>query len=514
MKRRDGAEAAIEDSAAPIHDRRGKVTGAVMVFHDVTDARALAMKMSHQAQHDILTDLPNRMLLNDRLTHAMAVADRHKQKLAVLFLDIDHFKNVNDTLGHEIGDRLLRMVADQLLGSVRNSDTVSRQGGDEFVIVLSELDDGHDAAIAAEKILQTLSAPFQIEAHELHVSASIGIVIYPDDAREAETLLRHADFAMYHAKDCGRGNFQFFREDMNVRALERRSIESALRVAVEKAQFVLHYQPIVDLWSGATTGIEALLRWQHPIRGLLLPAEFVPVAEESSLIVPIGRWVLGEACRQSRAWQAAGMAPVSIAINISAVELHDKDFVATVRTVLQESGLAPRYLELELTETFLLKDSSATALVLRELKDLGVQLSLDDFGTGYSSFSHLKGFPIDTLKIDRAFVSDVDSNCNDASIVGAVIALGKNLHMRVIAEGVETRAQLTLLQEQACPEGQGFYFGRAVAGEHLPALLNKIQADLHSPDEEASSLSPDEALTGQDLKFPSESRMRRSKSRT
>jgi diguanylate cyclase (GGDEF)-like protein/PAS domain S-box-containing protein len=337
LSRRDGVKAAIEDSAAPIHDRRGQVTGAVMVFHDVSSTRALSLKMSHQAQHDSLTDLPNRILLHDRLLQAIAIAQRHAQKFAILFLDVDRFKNVNDTLGHDVGDRLLVLIAQRLLSCVRGSDTVSRQGGDEFVILLPELARGQDAAIRAEKILNSMNVPFAIDAHSLHVSASIGIVIFPDDSRDPETLLKNADFAMYHAKDCGRNNFQFFREDMNVRAIERHAIEDGLRHAADRGELELHYQPILDLWSGAPTGVEALLRWRHPHRGLLLPGQFMAIAEDSGLIVSIGRWVLAEACSRYKMWEAAGLAPMRIAINVSAVELRDRDFVGHVRQVLADS---------------------------------------------------------------------------------------------------------------------------------------------------------------------------------
>ena len=480
LSRRDGVEAAIEDSAAPIHDRRGRVTGAVMVFHDVSSTRALSLKMSHQAQHDSLTDLPNRILLHDRLIQGMAQALRHSQKLALMFLDMDRFKNVNDSLGHDVGDRLLILVAQRLLSCVRGSDTVSRQGGDEFVILLPELVRGQDVAISAEKILAALNTPYDIDTHSVHVTASIGIVIFPDDGDDTETLLKNADFAMYHAKDCGRSNYQFFREDMNVRALERQAIEDGLRHAMERDELVLYYQPILDLWSGAPTGVEALLRWRHPNRGLLLPLQFMPIAEDSGLIVPIGRWVLREACRQNKLWEALGLPPMRMAINVSAVELRDKDFVDQVRLVLAESALAPHLLEFELTETFLMQDSSSTAVVLRSLKALGVRLALDDFGTGYSSLSHLKGFPIDTLKIDRAFVSELTTNADDASIVRAVITLGKSLQIRVVAEGVESAEQLAKLQEYRCPEGQGYYFGRAVPGDELFQLLNRIVADMHA----------------------------------
>jgi len=480
LRRRDGAEAPIEDSAAPIHNRLGLVTGAVMVFHDVSATRALSIRMSHQAHHDSLTDLPNRVLLQDRLNQAMAMTQRHGQKLAVLYLDVDRFKNVNDSLGHDVGDSLLVLVAQRLLACVRSSDTVSRQGGDEFVILLPELMRGHDAAIRAEKILAVLSAPYIIDSRSVHVTASIGIVIYPDDGTDAETLLKNADFAMYHAKESGRSNFQFFREEMNVRALERQAIEDGLRHALARDELVLHYQPILDLWSGAPTGVEALIRWRHPQRGLLLPEHFMEIAEESGLIVPMGRWVLRESCRQGKIWEALGLPPIRIAINVSAVELRDKEFVEYVRRVLAESELSPHRLELELTETFLMQDSSSTAAVLRSLKQLGVRLALDDFGTGYSSLSHLKGFPIDTLKIDRAFVSEITTNADDASIVRAVITLGKSLQLRVVAEGVESAEHLAKLQDCQCPEGQGFYFGRPVASDEITRMLSKIVQDARS----------------------------------
>ena len=488
--RRDGVESAIEDSAAPIHDRRGEVTGAVMVFHDVSTARALSLRMSYLAQHDSLTDLPNRILLNDRLNQAMALAHRHQQQLAVLFLDVDRFKHINDSLGHAVGDRLLQSMAQRLLGCVRKSDTVSRQGGDEFVILLSEVTHAQDAAVSAEKILMALSTPHRIDQHDLHVTASIGIATYPDDGTEAETLMKHADFAMYHAKDNGRNNYQFFTPDMNVRAVERQSLENGLRHALERQEFVLHYQPTINLETGAIVGVEALIRWRHPQRGLVPPAQFMPVAEECGFIVAIGRWVLREACRQARAWQDAGLPPIRIAINVSAAELRDKDFVAGVSAILTETGLEPRYLELELTETFLMQDSTSTAAVLQALKDMGVQLALDDFGTGYSSLSHLKRFPIDTLKIDRSFVRDLTTDADDASIVSAVISMGKSLHMRVVAEGVESREQVAFLHEQSCPEGQGYYFSRPMVAKEFAKLLRRSVTEPRPPAGRTTSKSP------------------------
>ena len=471
--RRDGVEAYIEDSAAPIHDRRGQVIGVVIVFHDVGAARALPLKMSYLAQHDSLTDLPNRTLLSDRLTQAIALAHRNGKKLAVLFLDIDRFKHINDSLGHAIGDRLLQSVAQRLLACVRRSDTVSRQGGDEFVILLPEVAHVQDAAAIGDVILLALSTPHHIAKHDLHVTASIGIATYPDDGTDAETLMQNADLAMYHAKDNGRDNYQFFKADMNVRAVERQFVEVALRHAVDQREFVLQYQPQMNLGTGAIIGVEALIRWRHPERGLVPPAHFIPIAEECGVIAAIGRWVLREACCQAQTWQRAGLPPVRVAINISAAELRAKDFVAGVRATLLETGLDPRYLELELTETFLMQDSKSTLGVLLALKAMGVQLALDDFGTGYSSLSYLRRFPIDTLKIDQSFVRDITTDAGDAGIVSAVISMGKSLDMRVVAEGVETQEQLAFLQEQRCPEGQGYHFSRPLVAREFTRLLGR-----------------------------------------
>jgi diguanylate cyclase (GGDEF)-like protein/PAS domain S-box-containing protein len=471
--RRDGAESPIEDSAAPIHDRQGHVTGAVMVFHDVSAARAATLKMAYLAQHDSLTDLPNRILFNDRLTEAMTLASRYRRQLAVLFLDVDRFKHVNDSLGHDIGDRLLQSMAQRLLGCVRASDTVSRQGGDEFVILLSELTHAQDATVCADKILESLRAPHRIDKYDVQVTASIGIVTYPDDGTDCETLMKHADFAMYHAKDNGRDNRQFFKRDLNLRAVKRQALEDSMRHALEREEFSVHYQPKVNLESGEIVGVEALIRWLHPDLGLVSPAEFIPIAEECGLMIPIGRWVMGQACHQAQAWREIGLAPIRIAVNISAAELRARDFLKGVGVILEETGLDPHLLELELTETFLVQDSTAMSAVLHDLKRLGLKLALDDFGTGYSSLNHLRRFPIDTLKIDRSFVRNITTNSDDASIICAVISMGKNLHMRVVAEGVETREQLTFLRDRECPFGQGYYFSQPVTGQACTQLLRR-----------------------------------------
>jgi diguanylate cyclase (GGDEF)-like protein/PAS domain S-box-containing protein len=471
--RRDGTEAGIEDSAAPIHDRNGQVTGAVMVFHDVTQARALALKTSYLAQHDALSGLANRALLNDRLSHAIAAAARHKGKLAVLFIDVDRFKQVNDSMGHSIGDRLLQAVAQRLLGCVRHSDTVGRFGGDEFVVVLSEVAHSADAAISSEKLLVALSLPYTIDAHSIHVTASIGIATYPDDALEADALLKNADAAMYHAKERGRNQHHFYERNMNRQAGERLALEAGLRRAIIQHEFLLHYQPKVNLQTGEITGVESLIRWRHPEHGVVPAAPFIRVAEQCGLIVPIGRWVLGEACRQARAWLDAGLPAIQMGVNASALELATKGFVDNVRMTLSKFDLAPSCLELELTETYLAQQPNPIGEALRELKTLGVQLAFDDFGTGFASLSCLRRLPIDALKIDQSFVRNLTYNDDDASIVIAMITMGRSLRLRVVAEGIETRRQLTFLREHDCPEGQGYYFSRPVAADEFAVLLSR-----------------------------------------
>jgi len=469
--RRDGFESAIEDSAAPIHDRAGRITGAVIVFHDVSAARAMSVQMTHSAQHDAVTNLPNRLLLNDRITQSIALARRWNRPVAVIFLDLDRFKYINDSLGHAIGDKLLQSVSRRLLAGVRASDTVSRLGGDEFVILLSEITHPEDAATSAKKLLLSLNAPHAIGGQDLIVNGSIGISVYPEDGEDAETLIKNADTAMYHAKESGRDNFQFFTADMNRKAVERQSLEGSLRGALGREEFLLHYQPKVNLDTGEITGVEALIRWQQPDRGLVLPAQFVPIAEDCGLIVQIGRWVLCEACRQARAWQVVGLPPLPIAVNVSAVELRDKGFVEGVRAILSETGLAARYLVLEVTEGVLMEDADSTASALQELKMMGVQLAVDDFGTGYSSLSYLRQFPIDVLKIDQSFVHQISADPDDSSIVSAIIHMGKSLKHLVVAEGIETQEQRAYLQTQRCTEGQGYLFSRPLGATQFAQLL-------------------------------------------
>jgi diguanylate cyclase (GGDEF)-like protein/PAS domain S-box-containing protein len=481
LVRRDGFESAIEDSAAPIHDRLGQVIGAVIVFHDVSAARAMSFQMTYSAQHDVVTNLPNRLLLKDRISQAIALARRQSRSIAVLFLDLDRFKYINDSLGHATGDKVLQSVSKRLLAAVRGSDTVSRQGGDEFVILLSEIAYPEAAATSARKMLLALNAPHSIEGQDLHVDASIGISVYPEDGEDAEALIKNADTAMYHAKERGRNSFQFFKAEMNLKSVERQFIEAGLRCALEQKQFLLHYQPKVNLDTREITGIEALIRWQHPDRGLLLPAQFVPIAEDCGLILQIGRWVLREACGQARAWQDAGLPPMRIAVNVSPIEFRDSGFVESVRAILSETGLEARYLELELTEGVLMADAQSTGSLLQELKTMGIHLAVDDFGTGYSSLSYLRQFPIDVLKIDQSFVQQITSNMSDSPIVTAIISMGKSLKHIVVAEGIETREQRAYLQTQSCAEGQGYFFSRPLAAVQFAHLLRRGIPELVAP---------------------------------
>ncbi len=477
LVRRDGFEWTIEDSVAPIHDRSGNVTGAVVVFRDVTKAHAETQKLSHMAQHDILTDLPNRALFADRLEQAIGMARRHQRRLAVLFMDCDGFKKVNDTLGHDTGDLLLQSIAKRLVAVVRTSDTVSRQGGDEFVILLSEMENPEDAAICANKIAAALSKPHQLGQFEVNMTASIGIAVYPTSGRNADSLVKAADAALYEAKESGGNTHRTFSRSTKERAIERQSIEESLLQALEQGEFCLHYQPRVELATGALAGVEALLRWNHPQRGLLAPKEFIPIAEESGLIVPIGRWVLAEACRQMAEWRAAGIENVALSVNVSAVELRGIGYPEGVNKIVTELIGQAEGLELELTESVLMNDAEATAGSLTALRALGLRLALDDFGTGFSSLSYLRRFPINTLKIDQSFVKDLAADAGARMLVSAIIGIGKGLGQTVIAEGIETEGQLEVLRDLRCDGGQGFLFSRplpaADAGIYLAAAKAK-----------------------------------------
>jgi diguanylate cyclase (GGDEF)-like protein/PAS domain S-box-containing protein len=476
-----GKEIAIDYSVAPIHDRSREVTGAVYVFRDVSASRATSLQIAHSAHHDFLTGLPNRILLNDRIGRAIAQAGRHKKKVVILFLDLDGFKHINDSLGHPVGDKLLQSVAKRLTECTRTGDTVSRQGGDEFIVLLTEVTQLLDAATKAGRILKAIAEAHSTDHHVLHVTGSIGISVYPDDGVDAETLIKNADTAMYQAKENGRQSYRFFKPAMNVRAVERQSIEESLRRALAGQEFELHYQPKINLKTRAIIGAEALIRWKHPTRGSVPPAEFIPVAEDSGQIVPIGAWVLREACKQARAWTDAGLPSLTMAVNVSAMEFADENFLESVFTTLNETGMPASRLELELTESVLMKRAESAVSILQSLRNKGIRVAVDDFGTGYSSLSYLRKFPVDALKIDQSFTRQISSDGEDSVIVKAVIGMAHNLKLKVIAEGVETLAELQFLHAHHCDEAQGYHFSKPVPAEEFATLLKAgILAPVHT----------------------------------
>jgi diguanylate cyclase (GGDEF)-like protein/PAS domain S-box-containing protein len=434
-------------------------------------ARTMTQRMTHAAEHDALTGLPNRLLLNDRIGQAIAFAQRHENQVAVLFLDLDGFKHINDSLGHPTGDKLLQSLAKRLVSCVRATDTVSRQGGDEFVVLISEINQPEDAISMSRRLLHVVAGANSIEKHDLHITASIGVSIYPDDGLDAETLIKNADTAMYHAKENGRQSFQFFTPAMNAQAVERQLIEEHLRRALERQEFTLHYQPKINIGTGAITGVEALIRWTNPTLGSVPPGQFVPVAEDCGLIVPIGAWVLREACTQAKAWADAGLPLMTMAVNVSAMQFRSETFLDGLFAILSETGLDPNHLELELTESALMKRAEFAASILSTLREKGVTVAIDDFGTGYSSLSYLRKFPLDALKIDQSFVRQITTVPDETIIVRAIIGMGRSLNLRVIAEGVETPDQLEFLKAHQCEEAQGYYFSRPVPPQQLVKLL-------------------------------------------
>ena len=438
--------------------------------HAIERKRA-ELRLMHVTHYDSLTGLANRALFQSRLDHALAVAKRRKQIAALLVLDLDRFKAVNDTLGHHAGDRLLVLVAERLRSCVRESDTVARLGGDEFTVILNDVTSAEEVAVVARKILAALAGPFQLEDHEIYVTPSIGITLYPHDGVTPTGLLKNADAAMYQAKNLGRNNFQFYTADMNRRSVARLKMESGLRQAVERSELVLYYQPKVDITTGIITGVEALVRWNKPDTGLVPPVEFIPIAEETGLIIPVGEWVLREALMQIRRWHDEDLPEMRIAVNLSARQFRQNDLVKTITDSLDELGVDGEFLEVEITESLLMDDSALSTMALYKLKDRGVRVSVDDFGTGYSSLSYLKRFPIDALKIDRSFVRDITTDPDDATITNAIIGLAHNLRRRVIAEGVETQAQLAFLQKHSCDEAQGFLFSPPVVAAELARLI-------------------------------------------
>ena len=461
----------ISVSGRPIFDEDGRFQGYRGTGRDITEQRRAEEQIRHMAQHDALTGLPNRMLLHDRIGQAIAQAERARGVLAVLFIDLDRFKTVNDSLGHPVGDSLLKTVAERLLACTRASDTIARIGGDEFVVLLPSLDQPEDASYVAKKVLDALSVPVTIGGHELQVTPSIGICAYPHDGDDVETLMRNADTAMYHAKQMGRNNYQFFTQAMNDAAQERLLLENDLRHAVERDEFLLHFQPLLNVKTGEIRGLEALVRWRHPTRGMVPPSEFIPAAEETGLIGPIGEWVLTRACAQVRAWREAGYPDLRLSVNCSAQQFQREGFVEAVRRILRETGLPARSLELEITESVIIQHSAQVMGRFQALDDMGIRVSIDDFGTGYSSLSYLKRIAVHQLKIDQSFVRDIHSDPDDAAIVSAIIAIAHSLGLEVVAEGVETAEQLAFLRSLGCDAAQGYYFSRPVPPEEFEKLL-------------------------------------------
>lgn len=450
-------------------------------LQDITDRKAAEQQVQYLAYYDGLTGLPNRTLFQDRLAKALAGARRRGENLALLFLDLDDFKKINDSLGHSAGDLLLKEVAERLKKWAREQDTIARLGGDEFVVILTGLRDAAGAALAADRLMNAMGAQFVIQGQVLSVSCSVGISVFPNHGRDGEALVKNADAAMYSAKELGRNNFRFFTQEMNRQAMERLTLESKLRQAIQNKELYLVYQPQWDLAAQKITGAEALLRWRHPLLGLIPPDKFIPIAENCGLIMPMGEWVLKTACAQARQWQDEGLPPMTVSVNVSAVQFRQETFPALIRRVLQETGLSAQYLELELTEGLLLSNVEVTHSVLRELEDMGVKLSIDDFGTGYSSLSYLKHLPVYKLKIDRSFVRDITVDPDDAAITGTIISMAKSLDLKVIAEGVENEEQMLFLREHACDEIQGYYFSRPLSVEDFSEKVRtSLQSDLQA----------------------------------
>ena len=459
-----------------VRDDDARITHYIATWFDISERKADEQRISHLAQHDVLTDLPNRALCVERLRVALQQAERHQRRVAVLFIDLDRFKNINDSLGHHIGDGVLRSVAHQLQCAVRTGDTVSRMGGDEFVVILNDVADVEEIRqIVDNRLIRLIRQPHNVDGAELHVSCSVGIAVYPEDGREIDILMRNADAAMYQAKEQGRNNAQFFTIEMDRRARERMQIENDLRGGIERGELRVYYQPRVDCRSGTLLGAEALVRWQHPQHGLMTPAHFIPVAEESGLIIPLGTWVLTAACRQQTRWRESGFADIVISVNLSAGQLHDPELLATLQRAITEHGVNPAMIELELTESLLMEDVTSTIDLLLTIKRLGISLSVDDFGTGYSSLNYLHRFPIDKLKIDQSFVRDMLDDPNDLAITKAVIGLGHTLGLRVVAEGVEEVEEMRVLAAAGCDELQGYLFGKPMpveAFEHWRAAAD------------------------------------------
>ncbi len=476
--RKDGSKMWLLENARAVRNSSGATLYYEGTVADITDRKVAEERVQYLAYYDALTDLPNRALLADRLSTAVAGARRQKDKVALLFLDLDRFKSINDSFGHSFGDLVLQDVAKRLKRRTREQDTVARLGGDEFLIVLNNVKDISDVAVAAKRFMDAMTAELVVQGHSLSITCSLGISIFPEHGMDVETLVKNADAAMYSAKENGRNNFQFFAEEMTAQVVERLTLESSLRPALDKKQLFLVYQPQMDIATGKIVGLEALLRWQHPELGLVPPDKFIRIAENSGLILPIGEWVLRTACSQARKWQDEGLSAVRVAVNVSAVQFRQPDFCAIIGRVLHETGLAPQYLELELTESLLLSSADMTLSVIRELSTLGVTLAIDDFGTGYSNFGYLKQFRVSRLKIDRSFINDVAVNPDDAAIANAIIGMAKSMSLKVIAEGVENEAQMSFLRAHLCDEIQGYYFSKPLT---VDKVADKLRGDYHEP---------------------------------
>jgi diguanylate cyclase (GGDEF)-like protein/PAS domain S-box-containing protein len=467
----DGNHVYFSASGRPVFDHEGVYRGYRGIGKDITEQMRSVERIHYLAGHDGLTDLPNRSLFSDTLNHTIRSAARYSHPFALLFIDLDRFKNINDTLGHDAGDQLLKEMSRRLTETLRDTDVVARLGGDEFVVLLPEVDNANDIATIARKLLTSITRPLVLQGQECRVTASIGISQYPADGGDEHTLMKNADIAMYRAKEEGKNNFQFYSENIKTQSLERLALETSLRRALERNEFLLHYQAKLDLKTGTITGVEALLRWQHPELGMVSPAQFIPLAEETGLIVPIGRWVLQTACAQNQAWQKAGRPPLCMAVNLSARQFSDENLLNDIAAALRDSGLPPHLLELELTESMVMQNHGRAVSVLKAIKQMGVRLALDDFGVGYSSLAQIKNFPIDTLKVDRSFIRELPANSEDRAITQAIIAMGKTLSLTVVAEGVETEEQEAFLRENACDESQGFHFSRPISAEKFDELL-------------------------------------------
>ncbi|RZI44537.1 EAL domain-containing protein [Herbaspirillum sp. HC18] len=467
----DGSPYYISVSAAPIFDSGGRFNGYRGIAREITDKKLAEDRIQYLATHDELTGLPNRVLFGKLLESAVRTGHRYNRSFAVLFIDLDRFKYINDTLGHAAGDTLLKEVSARFKGALRASDMIARLGGDEFVALVQELDEEEPAATVARKIIAAASRPVMLMGRECRVTASIGIAMYPRDGEDEQTLMKHADIAMYHAKEEGKNNFQFYSKDISMQSLERLTLETNLRRALERNEFTLHYQAKRDLATGAVTGAEALLRWHNDELGNVPPAFFIPLAEEIGVIIPIGKWVLKTACEQNMAWQRMGLPPVSMAVNLSVRQFTDEHLLDDIAAILRETGMSPHLLELEITEGMVVHDPEHAKRLLHAIKQMGIRLAIDDFGAGYSSISQLKHFPIDTLKVDRSFIRDIAHNMSDKAITEAIISMGKTLNLTVVAEGVETEEQESLLRSQACDQMQGYLFSKPVTPEKFAALL-------------------------------------------